>query len=151
MRPVSIESALLLFLFIQNFLGHIHHFVSTLPNVAETNVENDNVVSMLSNVVQIDIEIDNVDSIQSFKFQRCFNVVLTLPGVAMSYQPNNNVETTLKCFLGYYFYLSTFSNLKATSYSIHNRINSFGISCKQRWNCANKTPLKRRRRLRPLK
>ena len=38
-----------------------------------------------------------------------------------------------------------YSKLSATSLSIDNRINSLGISG------ANKTPLKRRRRLRPLK
>ena len=42
--------------------GHICNVVSTLPNVAKNDVENDNVVSMLSNVVQFNIEIENVVS-----------------------------------------------------------------------------------------
>ena len=32
--------------------------------------------------------------------QHCFNVDLTLSDVETSYQPNKNVETTLKCLLG---------------------------------------------------
>ena len=34
------------------------------------------------------------------KFQRCFNVDLTLCDITTSYQPKNNVEPTLKCLLG---------------------------------------------------
>ena len=48
------------------------------------------------------------------------------------------------CDITSYFWLSTFSDLSATS-STHNRINSFGTFC------TNETPLKRRTRLRPLK
>ena len=38
--------------------------------------------------------------LQRWRTQRCFNLDLTLCGVATSYQPNNNVEPTLKCLLG---------------------------------------------------
>ena len=61
--------------------GHIHNVVSTLPNVVKTDVENDNVVLTLWN------------------WQRWFNVDLTLCDVATSYQPKDNVKTTLKCLL----------------------------------------------------
>ena len=37
---------------------------------------------------------------QRWRTQRCFNVDLTLYDVATSYQPKNNVETTLKYLLG---------------------------------------------------
>ena len=37
---------------------------------------------------------------QRWNTQRCFNVDLTLSHVATSHQPKDNVETTLKCFLG---------------------------------------------------
>ena len=36
--------------------GQIHNVVSTLPDVAKIDFENDNVVSTLSNVVQFNIE-----------------------------------------------------------------------------------------------
>ena len=42
--------------------GHIRNVVSTLPNVAKINVENENVVSTLSNVVQFNVETHNVVS-----------------------------------------------------------------------------------------
>ena len=42
--------------------GHIRNVVSTLPDVAKFDVENDNVVSTLSNVVQFNVEIHNVVS-----------------------------------------------------------------------------------------
>ena len=42
--------------------GHIRNVVSTLPNVAKIDVENDDVVSTLSNVVQFNVENDNVVS-----------------------------------------------------------------------------------------
>ena len=45
----------------------------------------------------------------------------------------------------YFFQLSFFSNLKAVSQSIHNRINLLGIFH------VNKTPLRRKRHLRTLK
>ena len=66
---------------------YIYNVLSILSNVAETDVENDNVASTLSNVAQINVEIDNAD--------------LRLSDVATPYQFKNNVETTLKCLLGY--------------------------------------------------
>ena len=42
--------------------GRIYNIVSMLNNVAEIDVENDNIVLKLPNVVQINIKIDNVDS-----------------------------------------------------------------------------------------
>ena len=74
--------------------------------LVKIDVKNDNVVSTLSDVVQIIVEIDNVDStlvnvvnanVDVRKL--CFNVDLTLCDVAASYQPTDNVETTLKCLL----------------------------------------------------
>ena len=55
--------------------------------------------------------------------------------------------TSLKfyCDITCQFWFLTFYNLRSTSYSIQNRINSFGISC------ASKMPLKRRILLWPLK
>ena len=84
----------LIFIFFSN--GHIH-------NVVKIYVEN-GVVSTLPNVVQINVV--QFDVVQRCKFQRWrtqrdFNVDLTLCDVAMSYQPKNNVETTLKCLLGH--------------------------------------------------
>ena len=54
------------------------------------------------------------DVVKRFKFQRwhmqrCFNIDLTLHDVAKSYQPKNNVETTLKCLLG--FLIATFNSI----------------------------------------
>ena len=71
-------------IFIFNFM---HNGISALVNVLKLGNENENVVSTLSNVVNINVEIGNVD--------------FTLSDVAMSYPPNNNVETTLKCFLNW--------------------------------------------------
>ena len=48
------------FIFFPN--GHIRNVVSTLPNVAKMDVENDNVVSTLPNVVQFNVEIYDVVS-----------------------------------------------------------------------------------------
>ena len=42
--------------------GHIRNVVSTLPNAAKIDVENDNIVSTLSNVVQFNVEKHNVVS-----------------------------------------------------------------------------------------
>ena len=39
---------------------------------------------------------------QRSRTQRCFNVTLTLCHVATSYQPKDNIGTTLKCLLGCY-------------------------------------------------
>ena len=47
-----------LFFFYWN--SHIRNVVSTLPNVAKIDVENDNVVTMLSNVIQFNVEIHNL-------------------------------------------------------------------------------------------
>ena len=109
------------FLFFTN--GHIHNVVSTLPNILKIYVEND-VVSTMSDVVQINVDstllnVLNFNVVKSFKFQRwhmqrwhmqrCFNIDLTLHDVAKSYQPKNNVETTLKCFLGFLF--ATFNSI----------------------------------------
>ena len=69
--------------------GHFHNVVSTFTSVVHINVENNNVVWTLSNVVYINVEI------------HCFNVDLTFPHVATSYQPKYNVEATLKCLLGH--------------------------------------------------
>ena len=80
--------------------GHFHNVVSTFTNVVHINVENDNVVSTLSNVVYINVEIHNVDS-TLFDVVNS-NVDLTLPHVATSYLPKDNVETIFKCLLGYY-------------------------------------------------
>ena len=56
-------------------------------------VENNTIVSTLSHVVNINVKIDNVHL-------KLLNVGLTLSNVATSYHPNNNVETTLKGFVG---------------------------------------------------
>ena len=44
------------------WIDDICSVVSTLPNIAKIDVENDNVVSTLSNVVQLNVEILNVVS-----------------------------------------------------------------------------------------
>ena len=79
----------------------------TLINIMKLGLENNSINSTLSNVVNINAKIDNVDLtlFNSVKFildihDVCFNVNLTLSDVATSYQPNNNVDTTLKDFLG---------------------------------------------------
>lgn len=57
--------------------------------------------------LELNVTIHNVEStfFQRCRFQRwhaqcCFNFDLTLPDVAMSYLPKNNIETILQCFLG---------------------------------------------------
>ena len=50
------------------------------------------------------------DVVQRCKFQRwhaqhCFNVGLTLCDVTTSYQHKNNLETKLKCLLGYVYWI----------------------------------------------
>ena len=85
--------------------GHIHNFVSTLPNVVKIDVENDNLVSMMSNIVQFNVEKHSVVSILFYVVNfnvdthSCFNVDLTLCDAATSYQPKSNVGPTLKCLL----------------------------------------------------
>ena len=78
---------------------HIHNVVSTLINVVKLDVEFNNNVLTLSNVANINVELDNVDLM--FFNDLNFNidihsvvthVDLTLPDVATSYHPNNNVE-----------------------------------------------------------
>ena len=66
--------------------GIIHNVVSTLLKLVKLDVENDNIVSTLPKVIHINFETENVGS--------------TLSHVATSYQPKDNVETTLKCLLG---------------------------------------------------
>ena len=78
--------------------GHFHNVVLTFTKFVKLDVENDNVVSMLSDVVHINVEIHNIDS-TLFDVANS-NVNLTMSHVATSYHPKDNVETTLKCFLG---------------------------------------------------
>ena len=60
--------------------------MSTLSDVVHVNVEIHYVDSTLINVVNSNVEIHNVSE-------------LMLSYVGMSHQPNDNVETTLKCLL----------------------------------------------------
>ena len=46
---------------------------------------------------------------QRWRIQRCFNIDMTLCSIAVSYQPKNNVEPTLKCVLGVLCISSFFS------------------------------------------
>ena len=82
--------------------GHIHNFVSTLPNVVKIYAENGNVVSTLSNVVQINVEIGNVDStlfkVVNFKVD-VHNVASRLIWRCATSQRHINLQTTLKCLL----------------------------------------------------
>ena len=75
---------------------------SRLPNVADTDVENDSIVPTMSNVVQNNVQMNNVDltsfNVVNTHTQHCFNVDLTLSDVVTP--PKNNVETTLKCLRG---------------------------------------------------
>ena len=61
--------------------------MSTLSNIVHVKVEIHYVDSTLIYVANSNIEIHNVNE-------------LMLPYVGMSHQPNDNVETTLKCFAG---------------------------------------------------
>ena len=65
--------------------------------IMKLNAENNTIVLTLSDI-DIKVEIDNVD-LTLFNVVN-FSVDLTLPGIMTSYHPNNNVETTLKGFLG---------------------------------------------------
>ena len=68
---------------------------------------------------------------QRWNIQCCFNVDLTLSHVATSYQPKNNVETTLICLLG------NFSLLFLTCIS-------YIITESQYWQqCCNTSPYKK--------
>ena len=86
------------FLFFFFAYGHIHNVVSTLPNVVKTDVENDNFVLKLWNWERW-FDVVKRCNFQRWRTQHCFNVDLTLCDVATSYQPKDNVETTLKCLL----------------------------------------------------
>ena len=52
---------------------------------------------MLSNIVNVNVKIDNIN-LMLFKVVN-FNIDLALFNTVMSYHPNNNVETMLKCLL----------------------------------------------------
>ena len=52
---------------------------------------------MLSNIVNVNVKIDNIN-LMLFKVVN-FNIDLALFNIVMSYHPNNNVETMLKCLL----------------------------------------------------
>ena len=82
--------------------GHVHNVFSLLSNVVKLDVENDNTVSTFSNLININVKIDKVDS-TLFNVLN-FSVDLTSSNVAMWHQPNNNVETTLKCLLVEYYF-----------------------------------------------
>ena len=78
-----------------------------VPSVVKINIENDNIVLTFCLYQRCLYQRWNrqrwFDVVQRCEFQRtksCFNVDLTLCDVATSYQPKNNVETTLKCLLG---------------------------------------------------
>ena len=52
---------------------------------------------MLSNIVNVNVKIDNIN-LMLFNVAN-FNIDLALFNIVMSYHPNNNVETVLKCLL----------------------------------------------------
>ena len=91
---------------------YIYYVISTLINILKLDVENIKLflrfltllISTLKyyNVVNVTLKPWNLETLQILTLtnRRCFNVALTLPNVATSYQHNNNVETTLKCLLG---------------------------------------------------
>ena len=95
--------------------GHIRNVIQTLPDIVKIDVENDNVALTLSNVAKFNVEIQNV--VSTLLNVVNYNVDLTLCDVATSYQPNNNAEPTLKCFLGIYratqdIFIQSQANLK---------------------------------------
>ena len=65
-----------------------------LSNIAEIDVENDDVVLILSKVVQISIKID-INVVNSDLPKAFPNVRLKISHVGTSHQPNSNVEITL--------------------------------------------------------
>ena len=78
--------------------GHIRNVVSTLPNVAKIDVENDNVVSTLSNVVQFNVEKHNVVStlfyVVNFNVD-IHNVISTLIWRCATSRRHINLKATL--------------------------------------------------------
>ena len=56
--------------------------------------------------------------------QRCFNVDLTLCDVTTSYQPESNIEPTLKCLLG-----SILDYTEKCFFNLKFQMSKHGMSC----------------------
>ena len=95
------------FIFFPN--GHIRNVVSTLPNVAKIDVENDNVVSTLPNVVQFNVKKYNVVStllsVVNFNVD-VHNVVSTLLWRCATSRCHINLTSSLDFIVFHYFYKS---------------------------------------------
>ena len=98
------------FIFVLYGNGHFLNVLSTLASVVKLDLENGKVVSTLPNVFHTKVDIHDVDltlfDVVSLNVDT-YNVVSTLTWPfptsqrIPTYQPKDNVETTLKCLLGW--------------------------------------------------